>query len=59
MMESHKNRKNIKKSELIRKYAFTSESIELDIIYNGLKKDFPLFIYLYKRVEGLNKQCVT
>ena len=30
-------------------------------IYKDLKKDFPLFIYLYKRVkeEGLNKHDIT
>ena len=30
-------------------------------IYEDLKKDFPLFIYLYKRIkkEGLNKQDIT
>ena len=30
-------------------------------IYNDLKNDFPLFIYLYKRVrkEGLNKKDIS
>ena len=30
-------------------------------IYNDLKKDFPIFIYLYMRVkkEGLNKQDIS
>ena len=30
-------------------------------IYKDLRKDFPLFIYLYKRIkkEGLNKQDIT
>ena len=30
-------------------------------IYNDLKKDFPIFFYLYKRIkkEGLNKHDIT